>query len=401
MPLNALRNFFRIEAASGILLVCAAALAIVVDNSPLAPWYDALLRLPATVAIGDFGLSKPLLLWINDGLMAIFFLLVGLEIKREILEGELSSFTRLLLPCVAAVGGMLVPALIYVAVNWTDPPALAGWAIPAATDIAFALGVISLLGSRAPLALKVLLTAIAIIDDLGAIVIIAVFYTADLSLFSLAGAGVAIVGLVVLNRLGVRRLAPYLLIGVLAWVLVLKSGVHATLAGVAVGLAIPLGDKRADSPLRRLEHMLHPWVAYAILPTFAFANAGISFAGFQLRDLLDPLTLGVAAALFFGKQIGVFGGIFLVVASGLAPRPSGISWMGLYGTSLLTGIGFTMSLFIASLAFTDPALVNAVRFGIVIGSLASGVLGYAVLARSYPAHRASAAGAEIRRPELR
>ncbi len=392
MPLNALRNFFRLEAASGILLVCAAALAVIVDNSPLAPWYDALLRMPATIAIGDFGLSKPLLLWINDGLMAIFFLLVGLEIKREILEGELSGFTRILLPSVAAVGGMLVPALIYVVINRSDPAALAGWAIPAATDIAFALGVISLLGSRVPLALKVLLTAIAIIDDLGAIVVIAVFYTADLSLLSLAVAGVAIAGLVILNRLGVRRLAPYVLIGVLAWVFVLKSGVHATLAGVAVGLAIPLGDKRTDSPLRRLEHMLHPWVAYAILPVFAFANAGISFAGFQPRDLLDPLTMGVALALFFGKQIGVFGGIVAVVASGLAPRPQGIGWMGLYGISLLTGIGFTMSLFIASLAFTEPALVNAVRFGIVIGSVLSGALGYLVLARSYPACAPAPAG---------
>ncbi len=372
------------------MLVCAAALAILIDNSPLAPWYDALLRLPATIAIGDVGLSKPLLLWINDGLMAIFFLLVGLEIKREIVEGELSGFTRLLLPSVAAVGGMLVPALIYVAVNRADPTALAGWAIPAATDIAFALGVISLLGTRVPLALKVLLTAIAIIDDLGAIVVIAVFYTADLSLLSLAGAGAAIAGLVLLNRLGVHRLAPYLLIGVLAWLFVLKSGVHATLAGVVVGLAIPLGERKDDSPLRRLEHMLHPWVAYAILPLFAFANAGISFSRFQMDDLADPLTWGVAAALFVGKQVGVFGGILLVVGCKLAPRPAGISWLGLYGTALLTGIGFTMSLFIASLAFTDPALVNAVRLGIVIGSLASGVLGYAVLARSYPAHKAPA-----------
>ncbi len=385
MPLNALRNFFRLEAASGILLVLAAALAIIVDNSPLAPWYDALLRLPAGITIGDIGLTKPLLLWINDGLMAVFFLLVGLEIKREILEGELSSFTRILLPSVAAVGGMAVPALIYIAINRADPAALAGWAIPTATDIAFALGVMSLLGSRIPLTLKVLLTAIAIIDDLGAIVVIAAFYTAELSTASLILAAAAVTVLVLLNRFGVTRLAPYLIVGVLAWVFVLKSGVHATLAGVAVGLSVPLGERRENSPLRRLEHMLHPWVAYAILPLFAFANAGISFAGFRPQDLIDPLALGIAAALFFGKQIGVFGGIALVVGSGLAERPGGIGWAGLYGTALLTGVGFTMSLFIASLAFVDPEQVNTARLGIVIGSLASGALGCLILARTYPA----------------
>ncbi len=387
MPLNALRNFFRLEAASGILLVLAAVLAIIVDNSPLAPWYDTLLRTPAGIAIGDISLTKPLLLWINDGLMAVFFLLVGLEIKREILEGELSGFTRILLPSVAAVGGMAVPALIHVVINRANPAALDGWAIPTATDIAFALGVMSLLGSRIPLTLKVLLTAIAIIDDLGAIVIIAAFYTADLSAVSLGLAAASVAALVLLNRLGTVRLAPYLIVGVLAWVFVLKSGVHATLAGVAVGLSVPLGERRETSPLRRLEHMLHPWVAYAILPLFAFANAGISLSGFRFQDLVDPLTLGIAAALFFGKQIGVFGGIALVAVSGLAERPGGIGWAGLYGTALLTGIGFTMSLFIASLAFTDPDQVNTARLGIIIGSLASGMLGYLVLARACPAAR--------------
>lgn len=384
MPLNALRNFFRLEAAGGILLVLAATVAVLVDNSPLAPWYDALLRLPVGVRIGELGLTKPLLLWVNDGLMAIFFLLVGLEVKREILEGELVGFTRLLLPTVAAIGGMVVPALIYVAMNWTDPTALAGWAVPTATDIAFALGVMSLLGSRVPLALKVLLTAIAIIDDLGAIIVIAVFYTADLSPISLLLASCALAGLAVLNRFGVCRLAPYLLLGVLLWVFVLKSGVHATLAGVAVGLAIPLGQRKDDSPLRRLEHMLHPWVAYAILPFFAFANAGISFADMAWDSLQDPLTMGIAVALFFGKQVGVFGAIALIMKSGLGEHPKDVGWGGLYGMALLTGIGFTMSLFIASLAFLDPVQINAARLGIIVGSLASGVAGYFVLARAYP-----------------
>ena len=386
MPLSALRDFFRLESSAGILLVFAAMVAIIVDNSPLAPLYDALLTLPAGVHIGPLGLSKPLLLWINDGLMAIFFLLVTLEIKREMFDGELASKAQIMLPAVAAIGGMVLPALIYSGVNWRDPAALDGWAVPTATDIAFALGVMSLLGSRIPTALKVLLTAIAIIDDLGAIVIIAIFYTAQLSLLSLFLASAALIALVVLNRLRVLHFAPYFLVGLLLWIFVLKSGVHATLAGVAVGLAIPILGKgaRTTSPLHHLEHILHPWVAYGILPLFAFANAGVSLAGLDWATLANPLSLGVALALFAGKQIGVFGAIALAVATGLAQRSQATNWQGLYGISLLTGVGFTMSLFIASLAFVDPDHVNAVRLGILLGSFASGGLGYLVLARAYP-----------------
>ena len=386
MPLSALRDFFRLESSAGILLVFAAMVAIIVDNSPLAPLYDALLTLPAGVHIGPLGLSKPLLLWINDGLMAIFFLLVTLEIKREMFDGELASKAQIMLPAVAAIGGMVLPALIYSGVNWRDPAALDGWAVPTATDIAFALGVMSLLGSRIPTALKVLLTAIAIIDDLGAIVIIAIFYTAQLSLLSLFLASAALIALVVLNRLRVLHFAPYFLVGLLLWIFVLKSGVHTTLAGVAVGLAIPILGKgaRTTSPLHHLEHILHPWVAYGILPLFAFANAGVSLAGLDWATLANPLSLGVALALFAGKQIGVFGAIALAVATGLAQRSQATNWQGLYGISLLTGVGFTMSLFIASLAFVDPDHVNAVRLGILLGSFASGGLGYLVLARAYP-----------------
>ena len=386
MPLSALRDFFRLESSAGILLVFAAMVAIIVDNSPLAPLYDALLTLPAGVYIGPLGLSKPLLLWINDGLMAIFFLLVTLEIKREMFDGELASKAQIMLPAVAAIGGMVLPALIYSGVNWRDPAALDGWAVPTATDIAFALGVMSLLGSRIPTALKVLLTAIAIIDDLGAIVIIAIFYTAQLSLLSLFLASAALIALVVLNRLRVLHFAPYFLVGLLLWIFVLKSGVHTTLAGVAVGLAIPILGKgaRTTSPLHHLEHILHPWVAYGILPLFAFANAGVSLAGLDWATLANPLSLGVALALFAGKQIGVFGAIALAVATGLAQRSQATNWQGLYGISLLTGVGFTMSLFIASLAFVDPDHVNAVRLGILLGSFASGGLGYLVLARAYP-----------------
>ncbi len=386
MSLSALRDFFRLESSAGILLVLAAMVAIIVDNSPLAPYYDTLLTLPAGIRVGPVGLSKPLLLWVNDGLMAIFFLLVTLEIKREVLDGELSTKAQIMLPAVAAIGGMALPAAIFIGINRHDPVALAGWAVPTATDIAFALGVMSLLGSRVPTALKVLLTAIAIIDDLGAIVIIAIFYTAQLSVLSLALASAALIVLALLNRLRVVRLAPYLLVGLLLWVFVLKSGVHATLAGVAIGLAIPMAGKEgaAPGPLRHLEHILHPWVAYGILPLFAFANAGVSLGGFGWAALVDPLSIGVALALFAGKQIGVFGGLALALATRLAHRSRTTNWQGLYGMSLLTGIGFTMSLFIASLAFADPEHVNAVRLGILLGSFASGALGYLMLARAYP-----------------
>ncbi|RMF11357.1 MAG: Na+/H+ antiporter NhaA [Alphaproteobacteria bacterium] len=384
MPLSAIREFFKWEAAGGILLIIAAALALVLDNSPLASLYDRILTLQISVSIGEVAIAKPLLLWINDGLMAVFFLLIGLEVKREILEGELSSRDQIVLPLAAAVGGMVVPALIYVAFNRGNSEALAGWAIPAATDIAFALGILSLLGSRVPTSLKVFLTALAIIDDLGAIIIIAMFYTANLSTTALTLAALAIAGLVTLNRFGVNRLAPYVLVGALLWVFVLKSGVHATLAGVAVGLAVPLRPRRRGdrSLLRHLEHELHPWVAFMILPLFAFANAGLHLLDLPAAGFVDPVALGIATGLFVGKQIGVFGFAAVLILLGLARMPEGANWRGLYGVSVLTGIGFTMSLFIGTLAFDDIGYANTLRLGVLGGSLASAVLGYLVLGRS-------------------
>ena len=381
MSLTAIREFMRHEAASGAILVAAAALALILDNSPLAPIYDGLLGVPAAVQIGTLAISKPLLLWINDGLMAVFFLLVGLEIKREMMEGELSSLRQAALPGLAAIGGMAVPALIFVALNWHDPAALRGWAIPSATDIAFALGVLALLGPLVPLSLKVFLLALAIIDDLGAIAIIAIFYTADLGLVPLVLAGAGILGLVTLNRLGITRPAAYILLGIAIWVCVLKSGVHATLAGVALAFAIPTRDRAHPevSPLRVWEHLLHPWVAYGIMPVFAFANAGVSLAGFQWSVLLAPLPLGIALGLFLGKQVGIMGAVWLAVRGGLARLPDGVTWGHIYGASLLAGIGFTMSLFIGSLAFSDAEHAAMVRLGVMFGSLLSGLGGYVVL----------------------
>ncbi len=381
MPLTAIREFLRHESASGLILVAAAILALILDNSPLAWLYDSLLATPMAVQIGQFEIHKPLLLWINDGLMAVFFFLVGLEIKREVLEGELSSRAQIALPGMAAVGGMALPAMIYAAINWGDDVALRGWAIPAATDIAFALGILSLVGARVPIALKIFLLALAILDDLGAIVIIALFYTADLSTEALALSGICLVALVVINRLGVMRVAPYILIGAVMWVCVLKSGVHATLAGVALAMAIPLRARgRAGvAPLRGLEHMLHPWVAYLVLPAFAFANAGVSLSGLSFASLLAPVPLGIAAGLFFGKQIGILGFVRAAVWLGLCRLPTGVTWLQLYGVSLLAGIGFTMSLFIGTLAFEDPAFATDVRLGVLGGSTCAGVLGYLVL----------------------
>lgn len=378
--LDALREFLRLQSAGGIVLIAAAAAALLLDNSPLSPVYAILLETPVEIRVGALHIAKPLLLWVNDGLMAIFFLLVGLEIKREMLEGELSTLAQAMLPALAAIGGMTAPAAIYAALNWGDPVRIHGWAIPAATDIAFALGVLALLGNRVPVSLKVFLTAVAIFDDLGAIVIIAMFYTANLSLEALATAGVAIAALVVLNRAGVTQLAPFILVGVVLWVCVLKSGVHATLAGVALALAIPLRARDADgrAPLLRLEHMLHPWVAFAIVPIFAFANAGVSLGGLS-RALFDPVTLGIIAGLFVGKQLGIFGTVWLAVRSGLASAPAGTGWLQIYGVSLLAGIGFTMSLFIGTLAFDDSRYASAVRLGVLSGSLLSALCGYLVL----------------------
>lgn len=383
------------EAFGGLLLITAAIAALIMDNSPLYWLYDGILTTPVNVSIGALVLDKPLLLWINDGLMAVFFFMVGLEIKREFLEGRLSSIRQSALPASAALGGMIAPALIYVAFNWTDPVALNGWAIPAATDIAFALGVLALLGNRVPSALKVTLLALAIMDDLGAIIIIALFYTSDLSVLSLLIAAGCTAVLVLFNRLHVTRISLYILVGAVMWVCVLKSGVHATLAGVVLAFCIPLRVPGSDkpSPLHRLEEGLHPWVTFFIMPVFAFANAGIPLFGLQLADLFAPIPLGIALGLFLGKQLGVFGFAWLAVRMGLAHLPAGVNWMQVYGLSLLAGIGFTMSLFIGTLAFADPEHAAQVRLGVLGGSLLSAVLGYIVLRRASAPETAGARAA--------
>jgi NhaA family Na+:H+ antiporter len=381
--INAIRKFLRLESAGGIILFMAAVLAMAAENSAAREWYDALLNTPVAIRIGTFEIAKPLLLWINDGLMAVFFFLIGLELKREVLQGELSNPSQIVLPVAAAAGGLFLPALIYIALNWEDAMALRGWAIPAATDIAFAMGVLSLLGTRVPHALKLFLLTLAITDDLGAIVIIAVFYTADLSLISLIIAGGAIAVLYIFNRRGVRSLVPYLLVGIVMWVAVLKSGVHATLAGIVLALFIPLRVKvdKQKSPLELLEHDLHPAVAFAILPLFAFANTGVSLDGVTFSSLLEPIPLGITAGLFLGKQLGVMGAAWMVIKLGWARLPSGTRWRDLYGVAVLCGIGFTMSLFISSLAFGQGStgFVADDRLGILCGSTLSALLGYAVL----------------------
>jgi NhaA family Na+:H+ antiporter len=379
-----MQEFLQLESASGLILIAMLVLAMLLANSPLSGWYDALLDTPMSVRVGALEIAKPLLLWINDGLMAIFFLLVGLEVKREMIEGQLSSRSQLVLPGLAALGGLVVPALIYVWINRGDANALNGWAIPAATDIAFALGILSLLGKHVPVSLKLFLTALAILDDLAAILIIAIFYSGDLSLTALLLAAVMLVILFALNRLGVTRIAAYVLVGVVLWVLVLKSGVHATLAGVALAFAIPMRvktGKETSSPLLHLEHALHPWVAFGIMPVFAFANAGVSLGGLSLNSLFAPVPLGIALGLFVGKQVGVFGFSWLSIRLGLAQLPDKASWLQLYGTAVLCGIGFTMSLFIGSLAFEHSGLDYAVsaRLGILVGSFLSAVMGYLIL----------------------
>ena len=374
-------DFLQHQAAGGIILLAAAVAALIVSNSPLNWLYDVFLSVPVGVRAGALEIQKPLLLWINDGLMAIFFFLVGLEIKRELVRGELSTFGQAALPAIAAVGGMIVPALIYTAVNWDDPVALRGWAIPAATDIAFAVGVLAVLGSKVPPSLKIFLLALAILDDLGAILIIALFYTEDLSWISLAIAAAGVVVLWLLNARNIARLAPYALTGLVIWVCVLKSGVHATLAGVIVAIAIPLTPKAPGEPslLEELEHSLHPWVAFAVLPLFAFANAGVSLQGFAFGDLLQPIPFGIAAGLFVGKTVGIFTATWLAIAAGLGAKPAGATWVQLAGVGMLGGIGFTMSLFIGMLAFPDPAQAAPLRLGVLAGSLVSAVAGYLVL----------------------
>ena len=388
MAASLLQEFLALESAGGLVLMAAAVLALVVANSPLASAYEALLAVPVQVRVGALDIAKPLILWINDGLMAVFFLLVGMELKREIVEGHLSSLRQASLPAFAALGGMLAPAAIYAAINRGDAAALKGWAIPMATDIAFALGVVALLGSRVPGALKALLLSIAIFDDLGAIIVIAAFYTEGLSVVSLLVAGVLILGLAVLNRAGVARPAAYLVLGVPLWVAMLKSGVHATLAGVIVALFIPMRGKgeASESPLRHLEHALHPWVAFGVLPIFAFANAGVPLAGLSPSDALRPIPLGIMAGLFLGKPIGILLLCAIAVRLRLAVLPDGAGWAPVAATGLLCGIGFTMSLFIASLAFEPggggPGGLD--RLGILVGSLASGVCGYLALRAAAP-----------------
>jgi len=385
-----LRDFLKLESAGGIVLMAAAVLAMLVANSPLKPLYDLLLDVPVEIRVGALHIAKPLILWINDGLMAIFFFLIGLELKREIVEGELSRPANLILPAMGAVGGILIPVAIYALFNYDDDMAMQGWAIPAATDIAFALGILMLLGSRVPLALKVLLVSLAIFDDLAAIVIIAMFYTSELSMMALAVAAVCLIVLTIMSRRGVVSITPYAWVGLIMWVAVLKSGVHATLAGVALAAFIPMRDpgQPERSPLRELEHDLHTLVAFVILPVFAFVNAGVSFAGIGYDDLMHPVPLGIAAGLFIGKPVGIFLFCWLSIVTGMARMPQGANWSSLYGLATLCGIGFTMSLFVASLAFEGSGISMATifdeRLGIITGSLLSGVLGYFILHRSLP-----------------
>jgi NhaA family Na+:H+ antiporter len=371
------------EAAAGLALLGAAVLALIAANSSFNDAYERALALPLSIGVAPFVLSKSLLHWINDALMVIFFFVVGLEIKREILRGALSNRKAALLPVIAALGGMIAPSLIYAAINWDNNVALRGWAIPAATDIAFVVGVLAVLGSRVPQSLKVFLLALAIIDDLGAILIIAFFYTGDLSLSALALAFAGIAVLALLNHLDVMRVWAYALVGAFVWLCVLKSGVHATLAGVATALAVPLTDIRGrEGPLESVEHRLAPWVSFVILPIFAFANAGISFSGISASDFTSPIPLGIALGLMIGKPLGIYGFARAAIRSGAGARPDGATEMQLFGTAILGGIGFTMSLFIGMLAFPDPQTSAHVKLGVLTGSLVSAILGYIVLLKT-------------------
>ena len=395
--ISSMRRFMASESAGGIVLALAAIVALVVSNSPLAPFYERFVQMRVELRFANdwLVLSKPWLLWVNDLWMAVFFFLIGLEIKREVLAGELASLKQASLPAVAAVGGMVVPALIYVALNHDDVVALRGWAIPTATDIAFALGILMLLGSRVPASLKVFLTAVAIIDDLGAIIVIALFYTAQLSLPMLLAAGAGIVLLFLLNRAGVKSIGPYVVIGLLVWVCVLKSGIHATLAGVATAMAVPLNGNvsgndqngHGNSPLEAAEHALHPWVAFAVLPMFAFVNAGVSLQGVSIGTLAQGVPLGIALGLVAGKAIGVFGAAWLLVRFAGADLPAGATTRQFFGVCVLCGIGFTMSLFIGGLAFVgqDAGYETQVKLGVLCGSLVAGMLGAALLLSGRPA----------------
>ncbi len=384
--LTAVRDFMKLESAGGILLLAAAVIAMLVANSPFAAMYDSLLNTTVAIQVGALSINKPLLLWINDGFMAVFFLLIGLEIKREVIEGELSSLSQIILPGMGALGGMIVPAAIYVWLNWGDPVALDGWAIPVATDIAFALALLSVFGNRVPTALKILLLTLAIFDDLAAIVIIALFYSGDLSLNSLFIAALALGSAVVMNRIGVTRISAYILVGVVLWIAVLKSGVHATLAGVLIAFCIPMRGEQTKSPLRELEHDLHGPVAFAILPVFAFANAGLSLSGMSFDDVTHPVTLGVISGLLVGKPLGILAFIGLAVGLRFVELPKGISWLQLLGVAFACGIGFTMSLFIAGLAFEHGSgeYFSGDRLGILVGSMLSSGVAYTLLHINLP-----------------
>ena len=399
-PGSFINDFFRLEAAGGILLMASALLAILLANSGLEPYYQLLLSTPVEIRIGELEIAKPLLLWINDGLMAVFFFLVGLELKRELIEGELADKRNIILPGVGAIGGMLVPAAIYLYFNGDDPVAAQGWAIPAATDIAFALGVLTLLGDRVPVSLKIFLTSLAIFDDIGAIVIIAIFYTSKISVTALIVVGLCIPVLALFNRRNVISRSPYILIGIIMWVAALKSGVHATLAGVILAMFIPLRSKTDpdNSPLKSIEHDLHLVVAFFVLPVFAFANAGINLSGVSADQLFHGVPMGIALGLFVGKQIGIFIPCWLFIQLKLARLPAGMNWPGLYGTSALCGIGFTMSLFVGSLAFEETGvnLLFDERIGIILGSVASGIVGYVVLRFSLKAGKANDSATETK-----
>ncbi|RXI43521.1 Na+/H+ antiporter NhaA [Malaciobacter mytili] len=382
-----IEDFIKKESSAGIVLIFVTIAALILKNTDFSPIYDAFLHTPVEIRFGALNIAKPLLLWINDGLMAIFFFLIGLEVKRELLEGHLSSVKQITLPAIAAVGGMVVPALVYVYFNIGDEVAMRGWAIPTATDIAFALGILSLLGSRVPVSLKIFLMALAIIDDLGAIVVIALFYTTDLSITSIVIASVALVGLIALNRFKVIKPAAYILIGIILWVSVLKSGVHATLAGVALAFTIPLKSRDENgkefSMLKEMEHSLHYWVIFLILPLFAFVNAGVDLRNISIDQLATSVPLGIMLGLFLGKQIGVFGFSYVAIKLKLATLPEGANFKQLYGVAILTGIGFTMSLFVDSLAFTDDSLFAFTdKLAILLGSFISGIVGYLVLKKT-------------------
>jgi len=401
MAISSAKDFFALESAGGFALIAATVLALAIANSPLEPLYHALLDIKVSVAVGSLAIDKPFVLWVDDGLMAVFFFLIGLEVKREILDGELQKPAQIVLPGCAAIGGFVVPAAIYAYINWNDPNALAGWAIPSATDIAFALGVLAVLGSRVPVALKVFLTSLAIFDDIAAILVIALFYVTDISITALSLAALGIAVLIAMNRLGVGRIAPYVLVGIFVWVCVLKSGIHATLAGFVVALTVPLRHENPaydGSPLRHLEHVLHPWVAFVVLPLFAFTNAGVSFAGMSPRELTGGVALGIVGGLFVGKQVGVFATCALLIKLGFAELPRGATWTALYGVAILTGIGFTMSLFIGSLAFEGSPVDYAapLRAAVLGGSLLSALVGYFWLRATLKEGTDTAAAAESR-----